>query len=87
MLTYPFPSTSENVILAKEIPGIYKQKFIYGHLDKFNSRLDSYFIVFLTVWFQKMDMNTTNNEKFTPSLSSWRFGRNHEGIGISKHYA
>lgn len=68
-LTSPFPSSSENVILGKEIPEVYKQKFIYGHLGKPHSRLDSYYTVFLIVYFKKMDLNTTNN---TPSPSFWR---------------
>lgn len=44
--------SSENVTLGKAIPQIYNQKFIYGHLDKTHSRLDSYYIVFLMVWFK-----------------------------------
>lgn len=33
-----------------EIPQIYKQKYIHGHLANLHSNVDSYYIVFLMVY-------------------------------------
>ena len=49
ILTSLSPSTRKNVMLGMEIPQIYKQKYIHGHLANLLSNLDSYYIVFLMV--------------------------------------